>query len=206
MQQVVIATRKRGSRDVIEALQDAGVLHLVPVKGAGVLKAGPLTGEEAEFRRESERLLARAETTLTELGAIRRSAASLPAEEEWPALLEEVARPAADLAKRRQALDADLEVWRTYGPAVKALSELTGDLSQSRRLALVPFLYQKPEELSALQAALQSSLGGRFELSAKPLSDNRQRGRDCHPDYRPGRGPRRARQGPPRRSAVAGQV
>ena len=72
MQQIVIATRKRGSRDVIEALQDAGALHLVPVQGGGVLSAGPLTGEDAEFRRESERLLARAETTLTELGAVRR--------------------------------------------------------------------------------------------------------------------------------------
>ncbi|AWN22447.1 V-type ATP synthase subunit I [Deinococcus irradiatisoli] len=170
MQQVVIATRKRESRAVIEALQDAGALHLVPVQGAGVLSAGPLSGEDAEFRRESERLLARTETTLTELGAVRRAAAPLPAEEQWPELLEEVARPAAELAKRRQALDGDLDVWRTYGPAVKALSDLSGGLDRSRRVSLVPFIYQKPEELAALQAALQASLEGRFELATRPLS------------------------------------
>ncbi|TSA88073.1 V-type ATP synthase subunit I [Deinococcus detaillensis] len=171
MQQVVIATRKQGSRDVIEALQDAGALHLVPVKAEGVLNAGPLTGEDAEFRRESERLLARAETTLTELGASRRVAAAVPAESEWPALLEEVAGPAAELAKRRQALDADMDVARTYGSAVKALSELSGGLDQSRRVSLVPFIYQKPEDLSALQAALQGSLDGRFEVATRPLSN-----------------------------------
>ncbi|GAA4023740.1 V-type ATP synthase subunit I [Deinococcus rubellus] len=170
MQQIVIATRKRGSRDVIEALQDVGVLHLVPVQGGGVLSAGPLTGEDAEFRRESERMLARAETTLTELGAVRRAAGVLPAEEEWPALLEEVAGPAAELARRRQVLDGDLDVARTYGPAVKALSELSGGLDRSRRVSLVPFLYQKPEDLGVLQAALQGSLDGRFEVATRPLS------------------------------------
>jgi len=169
MQQIVIATRKRGSRDVIEALQDVGVLHLVPVQGSGVLSAGPLTGEDAEFRRESERLLARAETTLTELGAVRRAAGSAPAETEWPALLEEVAGPAAELSRRRQVLDGDLDVARTYGPAVKALSELSGGLDRSRRVSLVPFLYQKPEDLGALQAALQGSLDGRFEVATRPL-------------------------------------
>ncbi len=170
MQQIVIATRKRGSRDVIEALQDVGVLHLVPVQGSGVLSAGPLTGEDAEFRRESERLLARAETTLTELGAVRRVPGSAPAETQWPALLEEVAGPAAELSRRRQALDGDLDVARTYGPAVKALSELSGGLDRSRRVSLVPFLYQKPEDLGALQAALQGSLDGRFEVATRPLS------------------------------------
>ncbi len=172
MQQVVIATRKRESRAVIEALQDAGALHLVPVQGGGVLSAGPLSGEDAEFRRESERLLARTETTLTELGAVRRVAAPLPAEEQWPALLEEVAVPAAELSKRRQALDGDLDVWRTYGPAVKALNELSGGLDQSRRVSLVPFIFQKPEELAALQSALQASLEGRFEVATRPLSSS----------------------------------
>ncbi len=168
MQQIVIATRKQGSTAVIEALQDAGALHLVPVKGADVLQAGP-QHEEADSRRESERLLARAETTLTELGATRRTAVAVPAEQDWPAMLDEVAMPAADLAKRRQALDGDLDVARTYGDAARALSELAGGLDQSRRISLVPFLYQKPEELAALQAALQDSLEGRFELSNRAL-------------------------------------
>jgi V/A-type H+/Na+-transporting ATPase subunit I len=169
MQQVVIATRKRESRAVIEALQEAGVLHLVPVSGQGVLSAGPLSGEEAEYRRESERLLARAESTISELGAIRRGAGTLPPESDWPAVLEEAATPAADLARRRQALDGDLDVQRTYGEAVAALSELSGGLDHSRRVSLVPFLYQKPEELAALESALQGSLEGRFELATRAL-------------------------------------
>ncbi len=169
MQQVVIATRKRESREVIGALQTAGVLHLVPVSGQGVLSAGPHSSEDAEYRRESERLLARAESTLSELGAVRRQAGRLPPESEWPAVLEEAATPAADLARRRQALDGDLEVQRTYGEAAAALSELSGGLDHSRRVSLVPFIYQKPEELAALQLALQGSLEGRFELSTRAL-------------------------------------
>ena len=169
MQQIVIAARRSESRAVIEALQDAGALHLVPVKGGEALKAGDTLAGDADARRESERLLARAETTLSELGALRRGAAALPPESEWPAVLEEVAAPAAELAKRRQALDADLDVARTYADAASSLSELAGGLDQSRRLALVPFTYQKPEELAALQSALGDSLNGRFELSSRAL-------------------------------------
>ena len=169
MQQIVIAARRSESRAVIEALQDAGALHLVPVKGGEALKAGDTLSGDADARRESERLLARAETTLSELGALRRGAATLPAESEWPSVLEEVAVPAAELAKRRQALDADLDVARTYGDAASSLTELAGGLDQSRRLALIPFTFQKPEELAALQSALGDSLNGRFELSSRAL-------------------------------------
>lgn len=165
MQQVVIALRKRDSRAVIEALQDVGVLHLVPVT------QGVLTGssQDGDYRREAERLLARAETTIAELGAIRKGQAPLPPEERWAIGLDEVAGPASVLSKQRQALEADLEVQRTYGEAVTALSGMVGGLDRSRRVALLPFLYQKPEELSALQAALRESLDGRFELASQAL-------------------------------------
>lgn len=72
MQQVVIAVRKRESDNVITALQDAGVLHLRPI-AEGPLSTGNLAGQDAQERREDERLLARAESTIAELGAYRLS-------------------------------------------------------------------------------------------------------------------------------------
>ena len=81
MQQVVIATRKRDSEAVITALQDAGVLHLKPLT-EGPLNTGSLAGQDAQHRREDERLLARAESTIAELGAYRPAPAPLPAQAE----------------------------------------------------------------------------------------------------------------------------
>lgn len=166
MQQVVIALRKRDSRAVIEALQDAGVLHLVPVQ-QDVLHSDGAT--DAEYRREAERLLARTETTIAELGAARTQAGVLPPEDRWATGLDDVAGPASSLNKQRQALEADLDVQRTYGPAVSALADMVGTLDRSRRVALVPFVYHKPEELTSLQAALRETLEGRYDLATQVL-------------------------------------
>lgn len=166
MQQVVIALRKRDSRAVIEALQDAGVVHLVPLQ-QDVLRA-PDT--EADDRREAERLLARAETAIAELGVTAQPAGALPPQERWEAGLEDVSGPASALSKQRQALETDLDVQRNYGPAVSALAEMVGTLDRSRRVAVLPFIYDRPEELGGLQAAMQEALPERFKLATCPLS------------------------------------
>ncbi len=170
MQQIVIALRKRESRAVIEALQDVGVLHLVPVAQGVLQPAGAqATAQDGDYRREAERLLGRVETTIADLGALRKGPAPLPPEDRWATGLDDVAGPASALSKQRQALEADLEVQRTYGEAVNTLSSMVGTLDRSRRVALIPFIYQKPEEFSALQAALHETLEGRFDLATQPL-------------------------------------
>ncbi|UQN07263.1 V-type ATP synthase subunit I [Deinococcus sp. QL22] len=172
MQQVVIAVRKRDSETVITALQDAGVLHLKPITG-GPLNTGSLVGQDALARREDERLLARAESTIAELGAYRPAPAPLPAQGEWENVVEAAAVPVGALAKERQALQADLDAEAAYGPAVRALSHIVGGLDRSRRVSLVPFLLQPADNVAELDAALQASLKDRYLLATEPVGQNR---------------------------------
>ncbi|MFC6591800.1 hypothetical protein ACFP81_07090 [Deinococcus lacus] len=172
MQQVVIALRKNGSDAVIAALQDAGVLHLRPIV-EGPLKTGQLAGQDADVRREDERLLARLESTLAELGITRGAAAPLPAEAEWAGLIETVALPAADLARERQAVQGDLDAVSAYGSAVHALARLSGGLDRSRRVATLPFVLPAGESAAELQAALQAALPERAVMATEVAGNNR---------------------------------
>ncbi|MBX8464707.1 V-type ATP synthase subunit I [Deinococcus sp. LM3] len=172
MQQVVIATRKRDSDAVIAALQNAGVLHLKPITG-GPLNTGTLAGPDAQSRREDERLLARVESTLAELGSYRPAPAPLPAETTWADTIEQAALPVATLARQRQELQADLDAEATYGDAVRALSRLAGGLDRSRRVATVPFLLQPTDNVAELEAALNETLRDRHALATETVGQNR---------------------------------
>lgn len=172
MQQVVIAVRKRDSEAVITALQDAGVLHLRPITG-GPLGTGSLAGQDAQSRREDERLLARAESTIAELGAYRPAPAPLPAQGEWESVVEGAATPVSALARQRQELQADLDAEGAYGDAVRALARLAGGLDRSRRLSVVPFVLQPSDNLAELGAALDAALPQRYALATEAVGQNR---------------------------------
>ncbi|MPY67417.1 V-type ATP synthase subunit I [Deinococcus sp. SDU3-2] len=172
MQQVVIATRQRGSEAVITALQDAGVLHLKPITG-GPLSTGSLAGQDAQSRREDERLLARADSTIAELGAYRPAPAALPPQEDWERVVEEAAGPVSALARQRQELQADLDAEAAYGDAVRTLARLSGGVDRSRRLTVVPFLLQPTDNLAELEAALQGTLKDRYALATDVAGPNR---------------------------------
>ena len=172
MQQVVIATRKRDSEAVITALQDAGVLHLKPIAD-GPLNTGSLVGEDAQSRRDDERMLARAESTIAELGAYRPAPAPLPAQSEWNGVVEGAAQPVSALAKQRQELQSDMDVERSYGDAVRALSRMVGGLDRSRRLGLVPFLLQPTDNIAELDAALREALPERYAIATEQVGQNR---------------------------------
>lgn len=172
MQQVVIATRQRSSEAVITALQDAGVLHLKPITG-GPLSTGTLAGGDAQSRREDERLLARAESTIAELGTYRPAPAPLPPQEDWERVVEEAAGPVAALARARQELQADLDAEAAYGDAVRTLARLAGGVDRSRRLAVVPFVLQPNDSLAELEAALRSTLEDRYALATDVAGPNR---------------------------------
>ncbi|KQR04634.1 V-type ATP synthase subunit I [Deinococcus sp. Leaf326] len=172
MQQVVIAVRKRDSEAVIAALQDAGVLHLKPIVG-GPLNTGSLAGQDAAHRREDERLLARAESTIAELGTYRPAPAPLPAQGEWERVVEQAAQPVSVLARERQEWQADQDAVSAYGDAVRALARMVGNLSGSRRLGLVPFLMQATDNPADLEGALRETLPERYALATEAVGSNR---------------------------------
>ncbi len=171
MQQVVVAGRQSDSRAVMQALQTAGVLHIVPLEAQG-FQSGPLAGAAADERRDAERLLARTESTLGELEARRpERSAPLPDEGQWTALVEQAAVPASALMERETELRTELDTQRTYGDVVAALARAAGTLDRSARLALIPFTVEKAEEMAAAQDALKAELGGRFAIGAERVSE-----------------------------------
>lgn len=174
MHQVIVAGRQRDSREVMAALQGAGVLHIVPLDAEG-FETGPLGGAAADERRNTERLLARTESTLGELGAVRGTGrgavAPLPPEGEWAARVEEVAGPASALGARESELQADLDTQGAYGEVVRVLARLAGGVDQSRRLALLTFTVGAPEELRGVEDALRADLGDRFALASDRVNE-----------------------------------
>jgi len=177
MQQVVVAGRQRDSRAIMQALQTAGVLHIVPVDtsshaSAAAFQTGPLGGAAADERRETERLLARTESSLAQIGVPKDTTRSaLLPEDQWAALVESVATPAAALEDREAALRSDLDARRTYGDVVSVLSKLASRLDERPRFAVLSLTTEKPEELQAADAALRAELKDRYALSSAPVRD-----------------------------------
>ncbi|WP_407540088.1 V-type ATPase 116kDa subunit family protein [Deinococcus radiomollis] len=172
MQQVVVAGRQRDSRAIMQALQTAGVLHVVPVEGTAGFQTGPLGGVAAEERRESERLLARSESSLAQIGVPRDTTRSaLPGESQWAELVEAVATPAAALEDQETALRSDLDARKTYGDVAAVLARLAAGLDTRPRFAVLSLTTEKPEELQAADAALRAELKDRYALSSAPVRD-----------------------------------
>lgn len=175
MHQLTLAGRRSDARRLIAALQGAGVVHITPIQADGPaaerLQLGALTGAEADARKRSERLLARAEGALGELGGAYAPAA-LPPEAEWEALVEEAAQPIAELSAQRQALDADLGVADNFADVADRLAALSGGLEHSPRLAVLPFTLDEKTSLAELEAALKADLGERWALDTAPVRPN----------------------------------
>jgi len=171
MQQVLIVGRKRDAQTLVTALQDAGVLHVVPLP-SGPLGGTAVAGGHTEARKTVERLLARAESTIAELG-LRRPLKDLPAapESEWESTVEVVAEPTAQLARELAEVRTDVEAARTYGDIVRALAELAAGLDRSRRLAVLPFVLPKSDGLGELERALRGDLEERFALDTRVVGN-----------------------------------
>ena len=166
MQQVTIAGRKSDARRLISALQDAGVLHITPVE-TQELSTGALTGQDAEDRKVTERLLARVDTTLGELGNPVLPSGALPAEASWESTVEAVAKDSGALTNQRAALESDLALAQSFADVVKALAEVAQGLDASRRLSVIPFTLDAKQDAGLLQQTLQSDLKDRFAMDFK---------------------------------------
>ncbi|MDO4263004.1 MAG: V-type ATPase 116kDa subunit family protein [Deinococcus sp.] len=175
MQQVVIAMRRRESEAVITALQHAGVIHLKPIEGSP-LRSDASREQTSEELKEAERLLARTESTIAELGAVRPAemvGASLPPRGEWAARIESVASPVAELARERTEVQGDVDAAAAYAEPAATLARMVGSLDRSRRVAVIPFLLHAETDLGELQASLRESLGERFELAVESSGTGR---------------------------------
>lgn len=169
MEKVIVAGPKRLTRELLGELQKAGVVHIDPLRPdeLGEYRLSP--SEEAELKRW-ETVALQAEQSLAVAGlpvmAGKLFGGSL---EEAEATIRPIANRAEVLAKERAALEEELQTIELFGKAADKLAALTQGLDESPRLAVIPFLVAKQEELEPVRAALKQAMDERFVLEAEPL-------------------------------------
>lgn len=172
MEKLIVAGPKRIARELLAELQKAGVVHIDPLRPEELGEYRLSQAEEAEMRRW-ESVASGAEQTLGIVGV-----AANPTHKPFVGSLEEaelnlkpLSSRAEVLGKERAALEEEIQTIELYGKAADKLAGLSNKLDQSQRLAVIPFLVSKAEELAPLQAALQQALPDRFLMDSDALEN-----------------------------------
>lgn len=168
----MVAAPKRIARELLAELQKAGVVHIDPLRPEELGEYRLSPAEESEMRRW-EGIATGAEQSLGIVGAAaaasqRAFAGSL---EESEATLKPLLGRAEVLGKERAALEEEIQAIELFGKAADKLSSLAHGLDSSPRVAVIPFLVSKAEELDPVRTALQQTLADRFVLDSEALDN-----------------------------------
>ena len=159
--------------EVLEAVQDAGVLHVADPDPAALLAEPALGPRDARCERQLHRLLEDADTALAHLGHPER-----PRTAPVPASLPRLAHAAARARRRGEALDATLTalhqeqaLLRKYQAFLPAFATLRGASQGALDVSAYHVVLQAGRQgvLPALRAALTELTHGAFELLTAPL-------------------------------------
>ncbi|MCX7601071.1 MAG: V-type ATP synthase subunit I [Meiothermus sp.] len=172
MEKLIVAGPKRLARELLSELQKAGVVHIDPLRPDELSEYRLSPSEEAELKRW-EAIASQAEQSLAVVGLTAAAAAKQfgGSLEEAEATLRPVANRAEVLGKERAALEEEIQAIELFGKAADKLAALVYGLDQSPRLAVIPFLLSKKEELEGVRTALQQALEDRFVLDAEALDN-----------------------------------
>ena len=172
MEKLIVVGPKRLARELLSELQKAGVVHIDPLRPdeLGEYRLSP--SEEAELKRW-ESVASQAEQSLAVAGLAVGAGEKVfgGTLEEAEAIIRPLANRAEVLGKERAALEEEIQTIELFGKVTDRLAELVQGLDQSPRLAVIPFLLAKPEELEAVRTALQQALNDRFVLDAEALNN-----------------------------------
>ncbi len=172
MEKLIVAGPKRLARELLTELQKAGVVHIDPLRPEELGEYRLSVAEETEMRRW-ESVAAQAEQALGVMGTPANASQKpiVGSLEEAEQNLKPVASRAEVLGKERAALEEEIQTIELYGKAADKLSGLAYKLDQSPRVAVIPFLVSKAEELEPVRAALQKDLPERFLLESDALDN-----------------------------------
>ncbi|MCS7068612.1 MAG: V-type ATP synthase subunit I [Meiothermus sp.] len=172
MEKLIVAGPKRLARELLSELQKAGVVHIDPLRPDELSEYRLSPSEEAELKRW-EAIASQAEQSLAVVGLTAAAAAKQfgGSLEEAEATLRPVANRAEVLGKERAALEEEIQTIELFGKAADKLAALVHGLDRSPRLAVIPFLLSKTEELEGVRTALQQALEDRFVLDAEALDN-----------------------------------
>nr|WP_279232159.1 V-type ATPase 116kDa subunit family protein [Thermus albus] len=169
MEKLVLAGPKAKAQELLQSLQQAGVVHLEPlrVEELGEYKLSP---EEREELRRWEGVAAGAEHTLALLG--REVEASRPFPDGLEAAekaLAPIQAHAEGLARQRQELEEELSLAQAYLEPLEKLAAMAQGLDRSPFFRVVPFLVTE-KELPLVEEALKKALEDQFILASEPYS------------------------------------
>ncbi|MCX7783116.1 MAG: V-type ATP synthase subunit I, partial [Meiothermus sp.] len=172
MEKLIVAGPKRLARELLSELQKAGVVHIDPLRPDELSEYRLAPSEEAELKRW-ETVASQAEQSLAVAGLTAVAGGKLfgGSLEEAEATIRPVANRAEVLGKERAALEEEIQTIELFSKAADKLAALVHGLDQSPRLAVLPFLVSKPEELEGVRTALQQALEDRFVLDAEALDN-----------------------------------
>lgn len=165
----MVAGPKRLAKELLAELQRAGVVHIEPLRTEELGEYRLSPEEDGELRRW-EAVAAGAEHALGILG--RSATPTKPftgSLSDAEAILKPWAERAEVLGRERAALEEELQAIQLFGSVAERLAGLAHGLDRSERLAVIPFLVSKAEELEPVRAALQASLEDRFLLESEAL-------------------------------------
>lgn len=168
MEKLLVAAPKGLARELLRALQEAGVVHLETLR-VEELSEYRLSPEELAELRGWEGVLAGAEHTLNLLGEEPQPSRPFPEGlEAAQKALSPLQTQAEALLRERQELEEDLEQARLFSEAFARLAEMAYGLDESPRLRVLGFLLSE-KELPRAEEALRAALEDRFLLASEPL-------------------------------------
>jgi len=169
MEKLVLAGPKGRAKELLQSLQQAGVVHLETLR-AEALSEYKLSPEEREELRRWEGVAAGAEHTLALLG--REVEPSRPFPEGLEAAekaLAPIQNHAEGLTRQRQELEEELALAQAYLEPLEKLSSMAQGLDKSPFFRVMPFLLTE-KELPLVEESLRKALEDRFLLATEPYS------------------------------------
>jgi len=172
VEKLIVVGPKRLAKELLAELQRAGVVHIDPLRPEELGEYRLDAGEEAELRRWDS-VASQAEGALSVMGreAVPSAKPFAGSLEEADASVKPLSSRAEALGKERAALEEEIQAAGLFGKAAEKLAGLAQGLDTSPRLAVIPFLLSKAEELGPVRDALQQALPDRFELDSDALDN-----------------------------------
>jgi V/A-type H+-transporting ATPase subunit I len=169
MEKLVLAGPKGRAKELLQSLQQAGVVHLETLR-VEALSEYRLSPEEREELRRWEGVAAGAEHTLALLGQEPVPARPFPEGlEAAERALAPIQGHAEGLTRQRQELEEELSLAQAYLEPLEKLSGMAHGLDESPFFRVMPFLLTE-KELPLVEESLKKALEDRFLLATEPYS------------------------------------
>ena len=181
MSRMTVLGPRRLQREVVEAVQRLGALHIDHVRPADdTIGPRELAPEDQAARGALDALRTQAEALLTLLPVIEtppmdtESLAGQPPDR-LSARLRPVEEQTQALTGRLLDAEEEQELLRAYGRALEVLTPLLALLENSKAVEGVGFTVdaKSPDAPARLRADLNQATGGRVELVSRPVDDHR---------------------------------